>query len=396
MFMPKKPGLAPVPDRKNKTRPGTSSGEKVSYIGISKNSINPFKHKNADKLMNQPQLSIKERVAAMKRQQEMEKMQSTSKATPVPQHERVAKNLPDAPTFVPDEKSTLIDRQIFENRPEKTFPLRISNKMHLEKYMVAKWPRIDFKHPLSQLSNWRSPSTMIRDCKHVPYSSDKVPGLKMTQEAIEAQNREDPVEGRGSEYKKQYKELQRAIKKGYNNKRKIDVDELPLELSISYFDKKIADHNQRASGIPQDQKIPTTRSEYTGTREHMNESSMYFIFYLGRDEEDSSKMICEACPVDSSYSFKPKIKHKTLSIEEAEEYWDGRHKILNQSAFMNKLKKKLDVEGEEGGKGSGESRSKNKKSGLQLLEGGSDNEVSDEDMNSDDDLRLGFREILGA
>merc|ERR1712060_333784 len=127
-----------------------------------------------------------------------------------------------------------------------------------------------------------------------------------------------------------------AIKKGFNNNRSYDVDELPFELSLNYQDQK-----KKTSGYESVQNInnrgpANSNTKFIGTRQRVNESSMYFVFMLTADDKSSLM----ATPIDASYIFKPKPTYKTLDADEAEENWENRDKILDQSKFMKNFIKR--------------------------------------------------------
>ena len=132
-----------------------------------------------------------------------------------------------------------------------------------------------------------------------------------------------------------------CIKKGYNNRRKIDVKDLPFDFTVSYSDPKAISQGNQAGKTTMKfdkktgEKIVST--EFVGTREVENPTSMYFVFYMSSNKDQE----LHACPVDSIYNFKKKIKHSVLSIEEAEERWENRHKILDLDAFMSGRNKNL-------------------------------------------------------
>ena len=358
-------------DRKNQTRPGTSSGEKVAYLNFPSKE-NPFKYKKTQPVQAQT-ISITKNHT------------SNKKLT--------------APTHLPGQGSSLLEQSLTNsNKPvEKCYTLRISPNVSNYKHMVAKWPRYDFKHPLSQLKNWRNPSSMTRDCKNVPYTDQAIPGLRKIQDM---DDNNEPIYGKGSEYRKRQKDKQRAIKKGYSNKRKIDVNDLPIDLKLSYEESTAQPGSSNAPG----QKPKLASSEFIGTREHTNENSMYFAFYMSSNAE------LHACPVDSSYTFKKKINYKTISIDDADELWEKRDKILDLDAFMvNHRKKESGNEGnftsatqnsllekmsklsgqdrEDSGKSSGGRRGKSD-TGLNLIEKHSDEDDSGSDFDDENTKRL--------
>ena len=245
------------------------------------------------------------------------------------------------------------------------------------KFMIAKFPRIDFKHPISNLENWRDSSgggvevyepngpspipgsssnsssssnsrkietstKLIRDTSKLDHNriikdglQDKLPGL-----VLEEKYRDQiSTGGKGSEFGKRSRDKTNAIKKGFNNSRSYDVDELPFELSINYHDsKKLKTSNNGYEALQnsnnRNAKPPAnSNTKFIGTRERVNETSMYFVFMLTAD--DKSSLL--ATPIDASYIFKPKPTYKTLDADEAEDHWENRDKIMDQSAFMKKF-----------------------------------------------------------
>merc|ERR1712032_528913 len=88
---------------------------------------------------------------------------------------------------------------------------------------------------------------------------------------------------------------------------------------------------------------------------------MYFIL---TQKQDST---FEAAPVDLWYNFKPEIKYRTLTIEEADEKWEQRDskQAANNSSLMTKIRA-MDEKREE--------------TGLVVYDdGNSDDEKSDDD-----------------
>ena len=83
--------------------------------------------------------------------------------------------------------------------------------------------------------------------------------------------------------------------------------------------------------------------KFTGTREGgIGDSSMYFVM---RQEEGG---VFKATPVEDWYNFKPEIKHRTLTHEEAEAEWERRDAIMNKFNFMNNKRLDDQIEGMEG------------------------------------------------
>ena len=188
-------------------------------------------------------------------------------------------------------------------------------------FQIARWQRLDQKNPVANLTNWQS-ATITRDAKHVSVNCTPVNatgtarGLKLNSEGkkeIESQ----PEFGMGSEYNKKNKDRLFAMKKG-RKKEEVDINKLNWNLEIDVKD-------------PKDGK--STTKHYEGKRDQINEASMYFILQQTANKE------FKAAPITQWYNFKPKIMHRTLTIDEADEQWERRNRIHNQSALMKKYLK---------------------------------------------------------
>jgi len=231
--------------------------------------------------------------------------------------------------------------------------------------MVARWDRLDAKNPVSNFENWTE-AKMVRDCKGIKPNAFNTPkGLKMKQATKEEMM---PEFGEGSEYNKKQKELARMIKKGYR-RREIQVDNLPWNLAVKN---------------KEDEKVRNFR----GTRDTINEGSMYFIL---TQKQDST---FEAAPIDLWYNFKPEIKYRTLTIEEADEKWEQRDSktAANNHSLMTKIRamdeKREEKEKAEAGddksskkKAKGKGKRADGETGLVVYDDGN----SDADRSDDDD-----------
>merc|ERR1712032_719828 len=114
---------------------------------------------------------------------------------------------------------------------------------------------------------------------------------------------------------------------------------------------------------------------------------MYFIL---TQKQDST---FEAAPVDLWYNFKPEIKYRTLTIEEADEKWEQRDskQAANNSSLMTKIramdekreeKEKAEAGDDKSSKKKGKSKGKRAdgETGLVVYDdGNSDDEKSDDD-----------------
>ena len=80
--------------------------------------------------------------------------------------------------------------------------------------------------------------------------------------------------------------------------------------------------------------------KFTGTKEGgIGDSSMYFVM------RQSQGGVFQATAVEDWYNFKPDIKHRTLTHEEAEVEWERRETIRNKFSFMNSKRLDDQIEG---------------------------------------------------
>lgn len=114
--------------------------------------------------------------------------------------------------------------------------------------------------------------------------------------------------------------------------------------------------------------------KFTGTREGgIGDSSMYFVM---RQEEGG---VFKATPVEDWYNFKPEIKHRTLTHEEAEAEWERRDAIMNKFNFMNNKRLDDQIEGMEGRLEKSAGGSRKKVNDDLRIHGAEDDYVSSED-----------------
>lgn len=188
-----------------------------------------------------------------------------------------------------------------------------------------------------------------------------------------------PEFGAGSEYGRKQKEKARKLKYGLKSS-KFNVDDQPWNLSVDTQAKA----PYSAKNKNKDATVSVTK-EFIGRKEGgIGEGSMYFVFMQTPDRA------FEAYPVDSWYNFTRKIKHRTLTDEEAEAEWDKRDKILNHLNYMarKRLKIEQENEGEEDGdkKNKAGKSKKNQKSRLVIHDEVEDKLLmSDSDDSSDED-----------
>lgn len=129
-----------------------------------------------------------------------------------------------------------------------------------------------------------------------------------------------PKSGQGSEYNKEAKELAKRRKYGYVPK-KVHAEDLPWII------------NTKGS-----EKDKTRDKQFIG-KKSISENSCYFVFIKCADGG------FEAHPLEDWYTFAPHKTYKTLDIDEAEEEFKRRHKILNK--YMIMVNKRKAEEGDE-------------------------------------------------
>lgn len=129
-----------------------------------------------------------------------------------------------------------------------------------------------------------------------------------------------PKSGQGSEFNKEAKELARRRKFGYMPK-KVHAEDLPWIINTKGSEKE------------------KTRDKQFIGKKSISENSCYFVFIKCADGG------FEAHPLEDWYTFAPHKTYKTLDIDEAEEEFKRRHKILNK--YMIMANKRKAEEGEE-------------------------------------------------
>ena len=113
-----------------------------------------------------------------------------------------------------------------------------------------------------------------------------------------------PKSGTGSEFNRENRELAKRKKFGFNTKGQ-SIDELPWVLNI------------KGADAGKDKQFRAKRS--------ITDNSSYFVFINNAEIGGF-----EAHPLEDWYAFTPYRTYKTLTIEEAEEEFSKRHKILNK------------------------------------------------------------------
>merc|ERR1712131_463389 len=162
-----------------------------------------------------------------------------------------------------------------------------------------------------------------------------------------------PQFGEGSEYKAREKEIARKMMLGHKI-RKFDIDAQAWKMQVKQKDKEV--------------------KKYTGTKEGgIGDSSMYFVM------RQSQGGAFQATAVEDWYNFKPDIKHRTLTHEEAEVEWERRETIRNKFSFMNSKRLDDQIEGmEDAIEGAGKGGRKKQNADLRI-HGAEDDYVSSED-----------------
>jgi len=176
-----------------------------------------------------------------------------------------------------------------------------------------------------------------------------------------------PKYGAGSEYGREEREEARRKKYGYS-RRKYDPDMQPWLMRIG--GKKDGKH-------------------YRGQREGaVSENTTFYVFTHAPDGS------FEAHPIKEWYNFVPRVAHRTLDDEEAEERFAQRDKIL--SRWTQNLNKKLNPDqGADDDELDDEDNKKGKKKGgkkadnsFKIHDGSDFDELEDEmDSDSDDDKK---------
>jgi len=164
---------------------------------------------------------------------------------------------------------------------------------------------------------------------------------------------EGPQFGEGSEYRAREKEIARKMMMGHKI-RKFDIDAQPWKMKVRESGKDVR--------------------KFTGTREGgIGDSSMYFVM---RQEEGG---VFKATPVEDWYNFKPEIRYRTLTSDEADAHWEQRDQIMNKFNFMNNKRLDDQIEGMEG-RLEGKSGGSRKKVNDDLrIHGAEDEYISSED-----------------
>ena len=123
-----------------------------------------------------------------------------------------------------------------------------------------------------------------------------------------------PKTGQGSEYGREAKELARRRRFAYSSK-KTSIEDMPWIISTKAGEKENGKERH-----------------YLG-KKSVSENSSYFVFVKLADGA------YEAHSLEDWYSFAPHRTYKTLNIEEAEEEFKRRHKILNKCLIMANKRK---------------------------------------------------------
>lgn len=173
---------------------------------------------------------------------------------------------------------------------------------------------------------------------------------------------EMPKFGAGSEFGRDEREEARRKKFGFAS-RKYKPDNQPWLMRVG--SKKEGKH-------------------YKGTREGgVSENTAYYVFTHAQDGS------FEAHPVKEWYNFVPRVTHKTYDVDEAEEKFAERGKILNHWALVvnrklrpNQLDKDEDLDEDETKKGK---KSSKQKKDLKISDMDDDYFGSDNDIDSDDE-----------
>ncbi len=170
-----------------------------------------------------------------------------------------------------------------------------------------------------------------------------------------------PKTGEGSEFNRDNREMARRKKYGFHSKGH-SVDDLPWILNV---------------------KGENVKEKQFRAKRSVSDNSSYFIFINNAEIGGF-----EAYPLEDWYTFVPYRTFKTLTIEEAEEEFSKRHKILNKYSIMaNRRKAEQDKEDEvedksEKTKKKGTASLKKVEEINEFIESGDDGEnLSDDDEN---------------
>lgn len=223
-----------------------------------------------------------------------------------------------------------------EGAQDQEFIVRVPNSTEKKSYHVMKYNnslKVDF-------SSW-SQVRMVRE---------------NNQKFLSFNNQEDqPKFGAGSAFGKDAKEEARRKKLGIISK-KYKPEDQPWLLKVG----------------------GKTGKKFKGVREGgINANTTYYLFTHGKDG------VVQAYPISEWYNFNSINRYKTLDVDEAEEKWAQRGKILNKWSVM--VNKKVKAGGEEGEGDDGEPEEGKKTKGGK----GKDFKVSDMDEWEDNDDDFG-------
>lgn len=203
-------------------------------------------------------------------------------------------------------------------------------------------------------------STMRFQSTKVDISSISKAQMTRQSDQVEEKDGENlPSFGAGSEFGRERREEARKKRRGFVTETK-DPDSAPWNLKIG-----------GKSG-----------RRFTGRREAgINENSSYYI--LTQCEDGAF----EAVPVDTWFNFTADIKYKTLTVDEAEEEYNRREKIVNYFSVMVKKRLQDNKEEDEGEDKTLDRKSKiaSKTSSLIIHDDELDLSMSEEEGNDDDD-----------
>lgn len=194
----------------------------------------------------------------------------------------------------------------------------------------------------------------------VDISSMSKAQMSRQSEQVEEKDSESlPSFGAGSEFGRERREESRKKRRGFVTQPK-DPESVPWNLKIG-----------GKSG-----------RRFTGRKEAgINENSSYYILTQCQDGA------FEAVPVGNWFNFTADIKYQTLTVDEAEEEYNRREKIVNYFSVMVKKRLQDNKEEDEGEDKTGDNKSKlaGKTSSLIIHDEDHDLSMSDEDENDDDD-----------
>ncbi|PAV85166.1 hypothetical protein WR25_04437 [Diploscapter pachys] len=186
--------------------------------------------------------------------------------------------------------------------PKQEFVVKVPKKHALKKYSILKFNGMDNVDP----SKWTAESRL-----HMERQDNR---------AVVMSNVTAQDYGEGSEYGRAAREEARRKKYG-RLARNYNIDNQPWRLSF----------------VDQDNRERKMR----GIRENPGENADYWVFLKSGEEFHAYK-------VDNWHKFLPIAQHKTLDIDQAEEQFLQRHRVMNQFALQAQIKNKLKGELEDG------------------------------------------------